>query len=99
MAGTVRESSEKANEQSVRLLCRVLSCDRLLDSPIAPWPWHAPRLVVGRGEKTAFTADRLSLDDKRVSVEHAALELKGDAVWVTDLGSSNGTLVDGERIK
>ena len=37
-------------------------------------------------------------DDKRLSREHARVVADGDGVWVTDLGSRNGTFVDGARI-
>jgi transcriptional regulator of acetoin/glycerol metabolism len=99
MAGTVREQSRRATETGVRLLAKVLCCDRLLDPPTPPWAWHADKLVIGRGDKSGLAAGRLTLEDKRVSSEHASLELRGDTVFVTDLGSSNGTFVDGERIK
>jgi DNA-binding NtrC family response regulator len=83
----------------VRLVYRVLNCEQLLEAPLAPWAWHAERLVVGRGEKYGVFGDKLSLDDPRVSGSHAALEWKAGALFVEDLGSSNGTWVDGERIK
>src|ERR687892_267511 len=38
------------------------------------------------------------LDDPGVSRRHAALRLEGDGVVVEDLGSSNGTFVNGRRI-
>lgn len=38
------------------------------------------------------------LNDPRVSREHAALRLSGEGLWVEDLGSRNGTRVNGEPI-
>ncbi|UQA56922.1 sigma 54-interacting transcriptional regulator [Polyangium aurulentum] len=58
---------------------------------IAP---HLPsRVFVGQSQ----TCD-LSLDDRQVSRRHAAFELIGDRLRVTDLGSTNGTLVQGVTI-
>lgn len=51
-----------------------------------------PGLVVGRMADCA-----LRLNDGSVSRRHARLELRGDAWWVVDQGSSNGTFRNGER--
>lgn len=51
-----------------------------------------PGLVVGRMADCA-----LRLDDSSVSRRHARLELRGEAWWVVDQGSSNGTFRNGER--
>jgi len=48
------------------------------------------RILVGR----APSAD-LRLDDPRVSRLHARIEMRDDGVYVEDLGSRNGTTVDG----
>jgi adenylate cyclase len=50
-------------------------------------------LVLGR----ALTSD-LAVLDPTVSRRHAALTANGDGVEVQDLGSSNGTFVNGERV-
>ncbi len=39
------------------------------------------------------------LDDPEASRQHATLEILGSRVVVTDLGSTNGTFVQGERIE
>ena len=49
-------------------------------------------LILGREETDVV------LDDPGVSRRHAALRPEGDIVVVEDLGSSNGTFVNGERI-
>lgn len=53
----------------------------------------AERVTVGRGD----TAD-LVIDDARVSQAHFAVERAGRGWAVEDLGSTNGTFVDGERL-
>jgi transcriptional regulator with GAF, ATPase, and Fis domain len=40
----------------------------------------------------------IRLSGHQVSRHHAQLEREGDTVWAMDLGSSNGTEIDGERI-
>jgi len=58
------------------------------------------KVVVGRG-----TEADLRINDPGVSRRHAELRLEhggpdgGDALVVEDLGSTNGTLVDGERVE
>jgi len=51
------------------------------------------RLVVGRVEGVD-----LVLDDKGISRRHCEFEQKGDGWLVRDLGSSNGTLVNGDKV-
>ncbi|HEU5161868.1 MAG TPA: FHA domain-containing protein, partial [Thermoanaerobaculia bacterium] len=51
-----------------------------------------PRMTIGRSE-----AD-IALDDAEASREHAALEIRGSNVILEDLGSTNGTFVNGKRI-
>ena len=40
----------------------------------------------------------LVLAARRVSMSHASLYLRQDAVWLRDLGSTNGTFLNGERL-
>jgi DNA-binding NtrC family response regulator len=51
-------------------------------------------VVVGRDDE----AD-VSLRDRSLSRRHAAFDCRDDGVWVTDLGSTNGTRVRGSRVK
>jgi FHA domain-containing protein len=51
------------------------------------------RILVGR----APSAD-LRLDDPRVSRLHARIEMRDGGVYVEDLGSRNGTTVEGEAV-
>jgi pSer/pThr/pTyr-binding forkhead associated (FHA) protein len=51
------------------------------------------RILVGRSP----SAD-LKLDDPSVSRLHARIEMRDDGVYVEDLGSRNGTTVDGQTV-
>ncbi len=53
-----------------------------------------PRTVIGRGKGVDLT-----LIDDRVSREHCLIEQRGDQWWVVDLGSRNGTWLDGARVE
>ncbi|HEX8795044.1 MAG TPA: sigma 54-interacting transcriptional regulator [Polyangiaceae bacterium] len=48
-----------------------------------------PRALVGQSPSCT-----IRLTDRAVSRRHVALEVKGDALRLTDLGSTNGTMVD-----
>ena len=50
--------------------------------------------VVGRDAGSGITVD----GDDFASSRHASIEPRADGVWVRDLGSTNGTFVNGERI-
>ena len=57
---------------------------------------HTKEITIGRGK-----AARLRFSDSTgtLSRVHARLELKNGEVYITDLGSTNGTYVDGVRIE
>jgi hypothetical protein len=55
-------------------------------------PVVGSRVTIGRLGSCALT-----LTDSTVSREHAALVRRGDGWWVVDLGSTNGTRVNGVR--
>jgi hypothetical protein len=55
-------------------------------------PVVGSRITVGR-----LSGCSLTLTDSTVSREHAALVRRGDRWWVVDLGSTNGTRVNGAR--
>ena len=50
-------------------------------------------ILVGREE------GGVRITDDRVSRRHARLERRGESVIITDLGSSNGTLVNGRLVE
>jgi hypothetical protein len=55
-------------------------------------PVQGTRLTAGRSSDCDLT-----IDDSTVSREHAAFVRRGPAWWVVDLGSTNGTRVNGAR--
>jgi predicted Zn finger-like uncharacterized protein len=54
---------------------------------------HKVKTVLGRADSD------IVLDDPECSRQHATLEILGSRVVVTDLNSTNGTFVQGERIQ
>jgi hypothetical protein len=52
-----------------------------------------PTVSIGRKDDNL-----VCLDDTNVSKYHAAIEARNGAYWITDLGSSNGTQVNGEPL-
>lgn len=50
--------------------------------------------IWGRGDEMCD----LCIDDKKISHQHCVLELSGDAVMIRDLGSQNGTYLNGIRL-
>ncbi|MBZ0115399.1 MAG: FHA domain-containing protein, partial [Sandaracinaceae bacterium] len=80
------ESSEPSHYPGVVLAFQV-------DKPTChPVPLEEGALTIGR-------LAPLKLADERVSREHARVSLDGARFLVEDLGSSNGTYVDGERVE
>jgi len=55
----------------------------------------AKTLTVGRGAPNDIRLD----DDEFASTHHARIEPRRDGVWVEDIGSTNGTYVNGTRIQ
>lgn len=53
----------------------------------------AGEVVIGRSPEVA-----LQLADPSASRQHARLQVRGDEVWISDLGSRNGTRINGECI-
>ena len=51
--------------------------------------------TVGRDEQSGIRLDR----DEFASAHHARIEPRPDGAWVEDLGSTNGTFVNGTKVK
>jgi predicted Zn finger-like uncharacterized protein len=51
-----------------------------------------PRVIIGR------TGSDLALNDSEISRNHAAVEIRDTQFFVEDLKSTNGTLVEGQKI-
>jgi hypothetical protein len=51
-------------------------------------------MVVGRDAESGIRLD----GDDFASTRHARIELRGGGVWVEDLGSTNGTFVNGAKV-
>lgn len=57
------------------------------------FPVTKPRVVLGR-----VGAD-IVVDDAEVSRKHCALEIHGETAMLVDLGSTNGTFANGQRVE
>lgn len=53
-----------------------------------------PRLVIGSG-----AGSDLRLDDPRIAARHAVIECDGERIWLRDIDSFEGTLVNGVRVR
>ena len=58
------------------------------------WELDSVSLTVGRDPANAVALT----EDEYASTRHARVEPRRDGVWVTDVGSTNGTYVNGERV-
>lgn len=91
---------------------RCLYCNRPMGTAAAPaspqvslaWPWGESTtlggsLVVGRDPPAPpDLAARLAREYDNVSRRHAEFSLRDGECWITDLGSLNGTYVDGQPL-
>lgn len=67
----------------------------LLQTPEGPRaiPLESTAIAIGRGLN-----NDVILEDSRVSRHHAQLRYRQRRFWITDLGSTNGTFVNGARV-
>jgi len=66
---------------------------RLISSDGRTYPLSVGSTVIGRGDQA-----NLRLPDVGISRRHARLDYDGAQVVLTDLGSTNGTMVNGQRV-
>lgn len=57
-------------------------------------PLESTQITIGRGLN-----NDVILEDTRVSRHHAQLRYRAKRFWVTDLGSTNGTYINGQQIE
>jgi len=90
-AHTVDDEEERAQSKGDSPCVAVVYADRTPGLRIAPLT--KGRIVLGRGNTTPF-----GLEDERISREHAEVRFDGSRWHVRDLGSRNGTWVDGAKV-
>jgi hypothetical protein len=66
---------------------------RLVSNDGRTYPLSVGSTVIGRGDQA-----NLRLPDVGISRRHARLDFDGGQVVLTDLGSTNGTSVNGQRV-
>jgi hypothetical protein len=66
---------------------------RLISNDGRTYPLAIGSTVIGRGDQAT-----LRLPDVGISRRHARLDFDGAQVLLTDLGSTNGTMVNGQRV-
>lgn len=60
---------------------------------------NAPRIVIGRRSNKASSGPVYMVDDNRVSREHIEIVRQPDGIYLRDLGSSNGTWLNGTQLE
>jgi len=84
-----------APEDKIQLGNSVLGLARTSDYAVKPDEVRRAQAVISIGRDPA---NDLVIEDHRVSRKHARLEQYQDGFYVTDLGSTQGTLIDGRQI-
>jgi pSer/pThr/pTyr-binding forkhead associated (FHA) protein len=60
---------------------------------------NAPRIIVGRrSPDTNVDAPMVQIDDARVSRHHLEIFARPDGLYARDLGSANGTWINGRQL-
>lgn len=78
------------DNQTTELNLKVIYPDQFKSTHLIP----ADGLVIGRSADSDFV-----LEDEWISRQHCKLIHKDDTIWVEDMGSTNGTFVDGAEIQ
>jgi len=79
--------------QAIKSGSLVVVASQVLD-PGEAFELDSAALTIGRAEQNDVSID----GDEFASARHARVEPRRDGVWVHDLGSTNGTFVNGVRI-
>lgn len=79
-----------ASEQAMLILLR----ESLGSAPQERWALDQDEIVIGRDPRTP-----VHLPNRQVSRQHARLHKRDEQFYIEDLGSKNGTFVNGEPIK
>ena len=88
---------ERRRSPDVATLAIALSADRPREAG-ALFVVPDGGLTIGRGTGPALVEGRLSIADGRMSTSHARVAFEGDALVLTDLGSTNGSRVNGASV-
>jgi pSer/pThr/pTyr-binding forkhead associated (FHA) protein len=78
----VRKALPPAERQAGRLVA--------VDGERTIYPLDSAAITIGRGHE-----NDIPLDDDFASTRHARIEPRKDGVWIEDVGSTNGTAVNG----
>lgn len=65
-----------------------------IEGRTATYPLNQPEITIGRQE-----SNDICLAEQTVTGKHAVIHIKGKEISISDLGSTNGTFVNGERIR
>src|SRR6187549_3256523 len=87
-------TTERSDDTPLRKGRRKLVLRAVLPGDDASWELVGERWTLGRGR-----SDALRLERSGVSREHAAVERRGPVYSIRDLGSTNGTYLDGARVE
>lgn len=95
------DSSAKATWGSARFLSGSMIILHIRDAAEPLMIEPAQRLILGRGDN-AYQPDidftPYGALEKGVSRQHAALEISEDTLMLLDIGSANGTFLNGQRL-
>lgn len=63
------------------------------DTGVPPIPVYEKKVIIGRGNNHV-----VAIPDSSISRNHVEITFKDGVIFVADLGTSNGTRLDGEQI-
>ncbi len=96
-------AKDRVSARAIPCLSVAAIADDLLANRARLVPLSAGGLLIGRGEPDSFlqqsSPNELRIKDNRMSGRHAALLPTEGGILVEDLGSTNGTRINDERIR